>query len=93
MSQTATICPHCGYDFPMPRPTRVERTGFAYSGIATLALIVGQFVAGLGCLTSIVGCVISIGQGEWLQAFVLGPIVTLLMLGILVVFVRTLDVR
>jgi vacuolar-type H+-ATPase subunit I/STV1 len=93
MAQTATICPHCGYDFPTPSATNRERTGFAYSGIATLALIVGQLVAALGCLGSIIGCVVSLVQGDWLQAFVFGPILALLMLGILVVFARTLDVR
>jgi hypothetical protein len=65
MGQTDTVCPHCGYDFPSHRVSRrdrerEQRTGFAYSGIATLALIVGQAVAAVGCLIAVVGCVVAL---------------------------------
>jgi hypothetical protein len=42
---------------------------------------------------SIIGCVVAAVRGDWLHAVVLGPIVALLMLGIMVVFARTLDLR
>src|SRR5947209_3580741 len=64
MGQTDTVCPHCGYDFPdLPAGSR-QRPGLAYSGLATLSLIVGQTIAGLGCLSAVVGCVVALFQGN-----------------------------
>ena len=47
----------------------------------------------LGCFMALIGCVIAAIRGDWLHAFVLGPIVALLMLAFLVVFARTLDAK
>ncbi|HEY2589835.1 MAG TPA: zinc ribbon domain-containing protein [Tepidisphaeraceae bacterium] len=93
MGQTATVCPRCGYDFPPASARGRDRAGFAYSGLATFALLVGQLIAALAGVIAVVGCIAALIQGEWLHAFVLGPIVATLMLGIVVVFARSLDLR
>jgi hypothetical protein len=93
MDQMATICPACGYDFPESTPARAEssREGLMYSTLATLALIVGQIVAGLACLGSLVVSVLALFGGQWTTAFLYGPITMLLMFAMVVVFGRVLD--
>ncbi len=90
MAQTEAACPHCGCDFPSEvAPT--ERKGLAYSRVADFALVIGQGVAGLACVAAMVGCVASLLSGKWVDAFIRGPIVAVLLLAMFVVFARTLD--
>jgi hypothetical protein len=93
MDQMATICPACGYDFPEPPRARSEtsREGFMYSTLATVALIVAQIAAGLACLGSLVGSVLALFSGQFTTAFFYGPVTTLLMFALVVVFGRVLD--
>src|SRR5687768_14825667 len=53
MGQTDVICPQCGYDFPDSGVGWNRRRGFAYSGIANMALVLGQIVSGIGRLFAI----------------------------------------
>ncbi len=92
MGQTEPVCPHCGYDFP-PRSERSERKGLVYSPMADFALLIGQVVAGLACVLALVGCARSVLQGEWVDAFIRGPIAVILLLAVFIVFARTLDKR
>lgn len=86
ISATAPVCPHCGYDFPAE--TSPARTGFAYSGWADMALLVGTAAAGLGCVFAVIFAVFSLIQGNLLSALVVGPLAFFLQLAQLVVFVR-----
>lgn len=89
----AIICPHCGHDFSRRSPPGVERKGLAYSNLANLALVVGQLAAALGVIVAIVIWIFAAINGEWLQALFTGPITTLLMLALLVVFARVMDLN
>lgn len=94
LGQTDVICPRCGYDFPESRDQvrTPARAGFAYSGLAHLALVVGQLMAGVGVALAVVGCVISVLNRQWLDAVVRGPVTAILLLAMLVVFARVQDV-
>ena len=87
MATTATVCPHCGYDFP-PEDASDRRSGLAYGRLAQLGLLVGQVVSGLACIMVLVESVLALLSGQWLDAFIRGPIVALLLLGMFVVFAR-----
>ena len=49
MTTTAIECPHCGYDFSESPVTDRVPTGFPYSRLSDVALI----VAGFGCVLSV----------------------------------------
>ena len=53
MGQTETICPHCGYDFPIVEPEPPEPSGMAYSNLAEIALVVGEVAAIIGAIASL----------------------------------------
>jgi hypothetical protein len=90
MEATQAVCPHCGYDFA-PAPG-AHRKGLAYSPLADVALLVGTFVAALGCLGALYGMVVALWWGEWLTGLVICPVLFLYQLALLVVFVRAQDV-
>jgi hypothetical protein len=50
MKVTATVCPHCGYDFPLDEPEKREWRGIAYTAFADLALVVGMICAAIGAV-------------------------------------------
>lgn len=50
MNATDTVCPHCGYDFPMSPPKK----GIEYSRLADVALMFGALAAGLLCVIAFV---------------------------------------
>jgi hypothetical protein len=97
MGQTDVICANCGYDFRADSPLSSQRpgprTGFAYSGVAALALVVGQIVAAVGFLVSVIGALILLSQRQWLEALVGGPVAALWCLALLVVFARVQDFK
>ncbi len=91
MEQTEAVCPQCGYDFPLEKD-RKARAGLAYSVLADAALVLGQYMAGLACILAIVACIRSLASKEWIDAFIRGPILVVLLLAMFVVFRRTQDV-
>jgi hypothetical protein len=42
IGMTATICPHCGFDFPQTE-LPVEKRGWEHSGFADFSLLVGAY--------------------------------------------------
>jgi hypothetical protein len=86
LDTAAVVCPHCDYDFPAgnPNPGR----GFAYSPLANLALFVGMFATGFGCLAAVVVSIGALFDGHWFTALIAGPFAFFLQLAMLVVFVR-----
>lgn len=89
MAAMETVCPHCGYDFPVQA---ARREGIAYSRLADIALLVCTIVSGIGCVVVIFAVVAAILEGHLLIALIVGPIVFLEQLGLFVVFVRIQDV-
>ncbi len=81
--------PHCGYDFPAVNLDEPRAgTGFAYSPLADLALIVRTIVSALGVVFSILGAVVLLLNGQFFAALVIWPFVFLMQVGMLVVFLR-----
>jgi hypothetical protein len=87
MGTLDTRCPSCGYDFPDESP-RVPRTGFAYSALADVSLIVGSLAAGLGCMAALLYAIGAVASGEYWAAFFTAPIAFFLCFANLVVFIR-----
>lgn len=89
MPGTAIACPHCGYDFPDTKSAAANaRTGFAYSPLADLALVVSMVAAVLGAGAAAVATIVSLYYGAYFHGLIMGPIAFLLQLGMLVVFLR-----
>jgi hypothetical protein len=61
MEELAKNCGKCGYDFPKEGE---KREGWPYSGLADVALVLGQVLAGIAALWVIVSCVRVVVQGE-----------------------------
>ena len=96
MGQTDVICPNCGHDFRQSSaaaPGRYRRTGLRYSPLATLALVVGQIMSGLGCIISVIVCVVALISEEWVTALISGPVSALYSFGMMVVFARAQDME
>ncbi len=87
---TEVVCPECKRDFRyfLP-PPRSE--GLAYGRLAEIALVIGQIVAGLACVLALIRCIVALVHGEWLQAFLSGPIAFFVLLAVLVVLMRAQD--
>lgn len=92
MGMTAVVCPHCGYDFPTQPCAVPERSGIAYSGLADVALIVGQFAAAFGAVIALVYVAVLLLSLHFLHA-VIAAIGFLLSLASFVVFVRISDMN
>jgi hypothetical protein len=89
MAANATRCPHCGYDFPLgDAQDPVRRSGFAYSTLADVALLISMFAAAIGCIVAAIGSIVSLLAGQLVNGLVVGPIAFFLQLGMLVVFLR-----
>ena len=88
IGERAKVCRYCGYDFPSEPDPALGRNGIAYSAWAEFALIIGAFVAVLGCLGSVIGSVVAVFSGRLLQGFVFGPVAFFYSLAMLVVFIR-----
>lgn len=88
MGQTNVICPNCGYDFPDSGAGWYRGRGFAYSGAANLALVLGQLVCGISCLFAVFAAVVAFANGEVLAALLGGPPSVVMSLALLVVFAR-----
>jgi len=90
MGKLERVCPHCGYDW-LWTPKDEEPKGLVYSTLADVALLIGQVVAALACVMGLIGCVVSLLSGKWLDALIRGPIAVLLLFAMFVVFGRALD--
>jgi hypothetical protein len=88
MSATEIVCPHCGYDFPASGYNRNTGGGFAYSGVADVALIVSMCAATIGACAAAIAAIVAIAQGQFMNGLLVYPIACLLQLGMLVVFIR-----
>lgn len=86
MEAALPACPHCGYDFSPPPDT--DRKGFAYSPLADIALIVGSFVALLGCVVALIATIVGLVKGDFLTGLVIAPIAFFTQLALVVVFAR-----
>lgn len=92
METMDVVCAKCGYDFPAKESTEPKRRhGFAYSGLADLALIVSTIAAVLSVLITVYIGIVALSYREWLTALVICPIAFLLQVGMLVVFLRVQD--
>lgn len=89
IAPTATVCGHCGYDFP-PDQT-ASKSGFAYSFVADIALIISMIAAVLGCGVAMIVAVFSLFHADLMTGLVTAPIAFFLQLGMLVVFLRVQD--
>ena len=89
MLPTAIECTHCGYDFPSKNSDgRASQSGFAYSPLADVALIVSMIAASIGACAAAIAAVAGLYHGQFLNGLVLYPIACLLQIGMLVVFLR-----
>ena len=91
MLPTAIVCPHCGYDFPVDSAKGNASRGFAYSPVADVALIVCMIAATIGAAGAAIAAIASITQGQYVNGLFVYPIASLLLLGMLVVFLRVQD--
>jgi hypothetical protein len=66
MKITATVCPHCGYDFPLQQAPKPERRGIVYNAFADLSLVIGMFSAAIGALGMLVGVILSLLDKKFL---------------------------
>ena len=91
MEQTAIVCPECGYDFPQ-QPT--EPTGFAFSYLADVALVLASV---LSLLASVVSLLVAVslfllillaGETRYSLALVLSVPLSVISFALYVVFVR-----
>jgi hypothetical protein len=84
-----TICPGCGYDFPMPgTEPSIRRNGFAYSPFAAALLVGGTIAAGLGCVWSVAVLFFGLWSREFAWGLVGGTFGFFLFGGLLVTFLR-----
>ena len=81
------FCPHCGYDLVTPGEPR-EREGLAFSSLATVSLVIGEFVAAIAAVLRLITCILSVTRGEFLDGLVVGPIEFFLLIAVFVVFIR-----
>lgn len=89
MPTTAIECPHCGYDFSESPVTERVPTGFPYSRLSEVALVVASIVAGIGCVLSVLfGLVALWERHDWMTGLVWCPIAFLYQFAMLVVFIR-----
>lgn len=89
MTATATVCPHCGFDFPDTGETSTgARQGLAYSPLADLVLLVSTIAAALGVGGAALATVAALIQGQFLYGLLVGPVAVFLQLGMLIVFLR-----
>jgi hypothetical protein len=89
MPKTAVVCPSCNYDFPAKDITAPDvPSGFAYSAIADIALMVGSVAAGFAAILAAYLTLLKLLDGQWWGGLVEGPLTVFVMLGILVVFLR-----
>ena len=89
MATTSIECPHCGYDFLESPVTERVPTGFPYSRLSEVALVVASIVAGIGCFVS--ACVSLYAlfvERDLMIGLVWCPIAFLYQFAMLVVFVR-----
>jgi len=84
----ATMCPHCGYDFP-PDPDPVQqRKGFEYSPFADVALHIAAILSGFGALATVFMFVSALCQGQWMVALIGTPCTFFFALAMMIVFLR-----
>jgi hypothetical protein len=88
MQPTETVCPACGYDFPSHLQNVSTPSGFEYSSLADLALVISTIAAVIGACGALLGAVVAILQGQLLQGLLLCPIAFFIQLGLVVVFLR-----
>jgi hypothetical protein len=86
----ATTCPSCGWSFPEV-PAAQPRTSWAYSKLATLALLVGMVASLLWAIAAAYRSVTSLLSGELLTGLVDGSLVFFLAFAMFVLFARALD--
>ncbi len=92
MGQTDVVCPHCGYDYATHESEMPESVGLAYSGLADLALIIGQVMTAISCIITLIYGVIFLLSFHFLLA--LGAVIGFfLSLANFVVFVRIRDMK
>lgn len=95
MSVTETVCPHCGYDFPLlgyPNATRSpEKNGIAYTALGDFALVIGMVISGLGAIGALVAGVLLTAGGNYFAGLVQAPLSFFMSLALYVVFQRVAD--
>ena len=89
MTTTAIECPHCGYNFSESPVTDRIPTGFPYSRLSDVALIVASMVAGFGCVLSVYFSFAALYlERDLMTGLVWCPIAFLYQFAMLVVFIR-----
>jgi len=86
----ATACPECGYSFPA-EPAPPQRTSWAYSRLADVALLVGMVAALLWAGAAAYRTVVALIHRQWDALLIQGPLVFFLAFAMFVVFARASD--
>lgn len=86
----AARCPSCGYEFPTGVVGR-SRSRLVHSGLGDFALAVGQAMAVLGCIATLVGMVINLAHREFLAGLLVAPIQFCVLLALFVTFARVTE--
>jgi hypothetical protein len=94
MEATATICPHCGYDFPPPDLGFESTTGRRRSSpLVRLALLFGMLTAVLGSLAAVILAVVAVFNEQWLLGIAVGLLAFFQQLALAIVFFTVLEIR
>jgi hypothetical protein len=70
MGRADLVCPHCGYDFPHRTPD-----DWLSSNLGRIALLIGIFGSGLGCLLTLAGIIILVAHGRLAEGLVGGLLI------------------
>ncbi len=91
MGPTEIVCPHCGHDFAETSIASIDqRTGFAYSPVADLALLMSTFVGGAAAVAALFGVFFTFFARDWYW-FALSPFVFFHQVGLFVALLRVQD--
>ena len=93
MDAMATVCPECGWDFPLDESQNVgvKRFLWAHSTLADVGLIVGMVAALISCIILLVIGVCSFFRGKLWLSLVECPLAFLLCFAMFVLFARSLE--
>ena len=91
MPDLAVKCPSCGYDFP-PQEVKSENSGWEFSGLSDIILLIGQISALIGAAYLIYYSFQSLIGGEILSC-VFGMTSAIVQLALYIAFARIQKIR
>lgn len=90
MGATDIRCTTCGYAFPAGVVGR-SRSRFVYSSLGDFVLAVGQAMAILGCIGTLLEMVINLAHLDLVRGLVVAPIQLCVLLALFVAFARVAE--